>query len=76
MKLTSVVALALASAFTANTLIIPENARGLSLPEGTFGRRDAAYSELERRKGGGGGGRGGGSSSGGEGGGEGSMCQS
>jgi uncharacterized membrane protein YgcG len=76
MKLTSIIAFALASAFTTNTLIIPEHARSLSLPEGTFGRRDVAYSELERRKGGGGGGKGGGGESGGESGGEGSMCQS
>lgn len=67
MRVSSIVAVAL-TALTANTLFIPESARGLSLPEGTFGPRHVNFIDLERRKGGGGGGKGGSS------GGEGSMC--
>ena len=68
MKFSLLVAFTLGSALTVNSLIIPESVRSVSLPEGTFGRRDTLYADLERRKGGGGGGHGGGGSSGGKGG--------
>jgi len=64
MKFSSLVAFTLGSALTVNSLIVPESVRSVSLPEGTFGQRDALYADLERRKGGGGGGHSGGSSGG------------